>query len=107
MPKQNEERKCLRHECPVPVEGREDSAFAETRVIDIGHGGIGLISSRTVTIGEEIALEIELTEGEQPVLVMGQVQWVKKGKDCCRFGIKFTKNLLADSKNRLRDYFPR
>jgi len=107
MNKKNEERRSLRHDCPVPVEGKDNSAFADTRVTDICNSGIGLISSRSVTAGEEIALEIELTEGEQPVLVMGQVQWVKKEQDYYRFGLKFTKSLLADSKNRLLDYFPR
>jgi len=106
MPKKNEERRSLRHDCPVPVDGKENSAFANMRVTDICNNGIGLVSSRAVTPGEEIALEIVLTEGEQPVLVMGQVQWVKRDQDCYRFGIKFVKNLLADSKNRLKDYFP-
>ena len=101
-------RKCARQTCTVLVDGKEGTVFDNIQTIDISRGGIGFIAPQVVPIKEQIAIEIELTPDEDPVLVMGQVQWVRKlaESENYRIGMKFTDILAADSRARLRSCFP-
>ncbi len=96
-------RRSARKTCLVPVDAKKGSAFDKTQTIDISRGGVGFVSRGSVPVAEEIAVELELSPQEAPVLVMGQVKWIQadREKDTYRFGIEFGKVLSGD-RPRLR-----
>jgi len=104
--KSSNKRKNRRQTCLVPITGKAGSAFDETQTIDISKGGMGIISSRRIPLNKEIAIELDLKEEGEPVLVLGQVKWVEpivKSKQF-RVGVYF-KEILNGSKPRLKHYF--
>jgi hypothetical protein len=103
-----EMRKNLRLDCFVPVEGKSGSAFAGVRTVDIGRGGVGLISNRPIPINEKIVVQLDLTAEGEPVLVLGQVKWVSKIKNSNNFrvGMTFCDEVAARSRSRLLKYLP-
>ena len=78
-----EHRKTDRQPCRVPLDAQKDSAFDQSRTVDISQNGIGLVSQRQMSVDEQIAIEVEISADGEPVLVVGQVKWVRKipGKD--------------------------
>ncbi len=102
------QRKNVRQECIVSVDGKKGTEFDEVRTMDIGRGGIGFLSKKEISLNRKIAIELDLTSDGEPVLVLGQVKWVKKveGTGNYRVGLKFTETLETSSKSRLREYFP-
>lgn len=96
-----------RHDCFVPVEGKEGSAFDNTQTIDISRNGIGFVSSFPHEINEKVAIELELKPNTDPVLVVGVVKWVRKlsDSDGYRIGLTFAE-VLSGSKTRLNKYLP-
>ena len=94
-----------RHGCIVPVEGKEGSAFDQTRTVDISKHGIGFISSHAHEINEKVAIEIQLQPDTTPVLVLGVVKWVRKIEESkqYRIGLNFLE-VLAGSETRLNKY---
>ena len=95
-----------RHNCLVPIEGKEGSEFDRTKTIDISRHGIGLISSQNVGINQKIALEIVLKPNTEPVMVIGVVKWVRRigVTDQWRVGMVFT-DIISGSSTRLDKYF--
>ena len=102
----NNKRKDARIACLVPVVGKKDGIFGQTRTIDISKRGLGFISKRKVPINKKIAIELDLSTDEEPVLVIGQVKWVCpfSKTDHYRIGVYF-KDVLKESKPRLDKYF--
>lgn len=102
-----EQRKAARLGCVVPVEGKADSVFADVRTIDISNGGIGFVSSQVLPLRKRIAVELLLEADADPVLVMGEVRWVRKIKDSEHFrvGMKFIRSVEQGSRTRLKSYF--
>lgn len=100
-------RKNPRRECRIPVDGRQGGAFENICAVDISRGGLGFVSSRPVPLRKKIAVEVELSFGGDPVLMLGQVQWVKPLKEhsSYRVGLKFIKVLSSGSRSRLIEYF--
>ena len=94
-----------RHNCFVPIEGKEGSEFDRTKTLDISRHGIGLISSRSVGINQKIALEIVLKPNTEPVMVIGVVKWVRKlgSSDQYRVGMVFSE-IISGSSTRLDKY---
>ena len=86
-------RKNKRQGCIVPVDGKQGSAFENIQAVDISRNGIGFVSDREIPLDEEIAVEIDMSENGEPVIVMGKVQWVHpiKDSDQYRVGMKFLK----------------
>ena len=104
--KSSNKRKSRRQACLVPITGKEGSAFEQTQTIDISKSGLGIISSRRIPLNKEIAIQLDLNEEGEPVLVLGQVKWIEpiiKSKQF-RVGVYF-KNILNGSKSRLNHYF--
>ena len=101
-----EHRKSQRISCLVPVDGKTGSTFDHTQTIDFSKGGFGLISSHFIPRNKQMPIEIDLGENEDPVFVIGKVQWVKKikGTTTYRVGMHFTE-VLKGSKSRLSSYF--
>ena len=101
-------RKNERVFCVVPVDGKEDGIFGHTITIDFSKGGLGFISLKKVPLNKEIPIEIEFSEQEDPVLVLGKVRWVRPLPDSMSFriGLSF-EDILAGSKSRLNAYFQR
>lgn len=105
--KTGEHRKVNRTFCSVPVEGRAGGDFYDVHTVDISHGGIGFVSAKPVAIHKKIAVEVELGPGNDPIVMMGEVRWIRpcyKSKGY-RIGMKFVKVISAGSRSRLTQYF--
>jgi hypothetical protein len=99
------QRSEARHNCFVPVEGKEGSEFDQTKTIDISRHGIGFLSAHPVGINQKIALEIVLKPNTEPVMVIGVVKWVRKLEvsDQYRVGLVFSE-VISGSSTRLDKY---
>ncbi len=84
-------RKAPRFDCLVPVEGQKASVFSSTRTVDISRDGIGFISNHPVPLKERVAIELVLKPDTDPVLVVGEVMWVRRigETDQYRIGLNF------------------
>jgi c-di-GMP-binding flagellar brake protein YcgR len=90
MENQSNKRKAPRFNCLVPVDGKDASRFARTKTVDISPTGIGFISDHPVPLNEKIAIELALRADADPVLVIGEVKWVRKMTDSERYRIGLT-----------------
>src|SRR5580704_283785 len=100
------QRSEVRHNCFVPVEGKQGSEFDQTKTLDISRHGIGLLSSQPIGLNQKIALEIVLKPNTEPVMVIGVVKWVRKlgDTDQYRVGMVFSE-IISGSPVRLDKYF--
>ena len=97
-------RKSPRFDCYVPVDGKEGSVFSSTKTVDISRDGIGFISSHAVPLNERIAIELALKPDAEPVLVIGQVKWVRKVSDSDQYRIGLTfSDIIDGSKDFLNE----
>ena len=96
-------RRGQRKSCLVPVEGKKGSSFADTQTVDISKGGMGLISKRAIPLDEKIAVEIATSPDAEPILVLGQVVWIRKlgTKARYRVGLKFQKAFSSEALKKL------
>ncbi|MCA9400200.1 MAG: PilZ domain-containing protein [Candidatus Omnitrophica bacterium] len=103
---QKNKRKTKRFGCMVPVEGKQGGEFDTIQTVDFGKNGFGFVSSKPIPLDKEIPIEIDVDKEEDPILVIGQVCWVRSlnGSEKYRVGIKF-KEILRGSKSRLNQYF--
>ena len=99
-------RKNERRPCVVPVESKRGSAFENTQTVDISKSGLGFVSSHSLAFKQRIPIELVFLPEGEPVLVIGEVQWIRplSGKKKYRVGMTFT-NILNGSKSRLDQYF--
>ena len=106
MKNKSEKRKNERHECFVPVESKKGSSFEDTQTVDISKSGIGFVSSHYLSFKQKIPIELALSPGSDPVLVMGEVKWIHplSGRKKYRVGVTFN-NILSGSKSRLDKHF--
>jgi c-di-GMP-binding flagellar brake protein YcgR len=86
----SDKRKTRRFNCFVPVDGKEGSHFSATKTVDISRDGIGFVSSRALPVNEKIAIELALKPDTVPVLVIGEVRWVRKISDSDQYRIGLT-----------------
>ena len=91
-----DKRKTRRFNCLVPVDGRKDSAFSSTKTVDISRDGIGFVSDHSIPLHEKIAIELALRPDAEPVLVIGEVKWVRKISDCDRYRVGLTFSDIID-----------
>lgn len=91
-----DKRKSKRFHCLVPVDGKEGSVFSSTKTVDISRDGIGFISNRSVPLNEKIAIELALNPDAEPVLVIGEVKWVRKVSDADQYRIGLTFSDIID-----------
>ena len=67
-------------------------------VTDLSSSGIGIRRNRSVVLGMNVTLSIDLPEMEKPFsITQSRVSWV----DGCRFGVEI-KTLTLEEKNHLR-----
>ncbi|NLE64321.1 MAG: PilZ domain-containing protein [Elusimicrobia bacterium] len=99
-----DKRKSRRFNCLVPVDGKDGAVFATSRTVDISRDGIGFISNRSVPLHEKIAIELALKPDSEPVLVIGEVKWVRKiaDGDQYRIGLTFS-DIIDGTKDELDD----
>ena len=99
-------RKSLRINCAVPVESKVGSIFDKTATVDVSKGGLGFISRHHIPVNKEIAVELDLFEETDPVLVIARVRWVRQLTKSVyyRVGLAF-EEVLKGSKSRLQRYF--
>lgn len=102
MEKSANKRRAKRLDCNVPIDGKDDGVFANVKTVDLSQGGVGLVSQEAIPVNEEIAVEIDLGEGQEPVLVRGKVKWVVPIKNSANFrvGLAF-QDFLSGSKTLL------
>ncbi|MCA9405124.1 MAG: PilZ domain-containing protein [Candidatus Omnitrophica bacterium] len=106
MTTKSNRRKSRRQQCAVPVDGNDQTNFGQMQTFDISKGGIGFISHQKIPLNQEIAVELDLKEGEDPVLAIGKVVWVEKIPDSANYRIGLTfEDLRRGSKSRLNEYF--
>ena len=84
-------RKTHRFDCLVPVDGKDGSLFSHSRTVDISREGIGFLSDHAIPLKEKIAIELSVSPESEPVLGVGEVQWVRKisDSDKYRIGLRF------------------
>lgn len=99
-------RKNQRKNCFVPIDGKSGSPFDQTTTVDISKGGIGFVSERKIPLNSKIAVEIDFSPEETPVLVIGKIKWVTpiNGSKKYRVGMIFD-DVLRGSKSRLQQQF--
>ncbi|MBF0570889.1 MAG: PilZ domain-containing protein [Candidatus Omnitrophica bacterium] len=95
-----------RHNCFVPIEGKDGCEFDQTKTFDISRHGIGFLSSHPIGLNQKIALEIVLKPNTEPVMVIGVVKWVRKlgVLEQYRVGMVFSE-IISGSPTRLDKYF--
>ena len=65
-------------------------SFEEAKGYDVSAGGIGVISKRSLPIGEDIDLKIKLSKDSQPILHKGRVVWSRQeASGWWRIGFRF------------------
>ena len=98
-------RKNARHTCGVPVEGKQGGPFESSKTVDFSQGGLGLISSRRLSLNKEIPIQLDLSEEGHFALVVGKVQWVNPiaQTNNFRIGVAF-KEMLQGSCANMKDY---
>ena len=108
MKKDLNKRNHPRYQCWVPVEGKRGGVFDRTQTVDIGSRGMGLVSPQTISVNQKIPIEIILNPQSDPVLVLGQVKWVRRlaGSQRYRIGMSFA-DVLMGSLFRLGKHFSR
>ena len=106
MKNRSDKRKDDRRQCVVPVESKKGSVFENTQTVDISKSGMGFVSSHALAFKQKIPIELALSPKGDPVLVVGEVQWIRPlpGKKKYRTGMIFT-DILNGSKLRLEQYF--
>jgi len=99
-------RKTERVTCLVPVEGKEGSIFDCTSTVDISKSGIGFVIQKKIPLNKKIAIELNLDQEDDSVLVIGKVRWVTSIAESgnYRIGLSFT-DVKYGSKSRLNKYF--
>jgi c-di-GMP-binding flagellar brake protein YcgR len=96
-------RKAHRFSCLVPVDGKDGSAFAGTRTVDISRSGIGFLSAVPVPLHERVAIELALKADTDPVLVVGEVRWVHKDAHSNQYRIGLTFSDIIDGSQDFLD----
>ena len=100
------QRKNERFHCLVPVEGKQGGLFDRTQTVNISKGGLGFISERKIPLHKQIAIELDLKEEGDPVLVLGKVRWVRSitQTSLYRIGLSF-ENFFQGSQLQLKQHF--
>ena len=99
-------RRAPRVNCIVPVDSKQGSLFDQLQTIDISRGGLGFVSHQRIPINKRIAIELDLFDETEPVVVIGRVRWVKTiGKsENYRIGLAF-EEVISGSQSRINQYF--
>ena len=99
-------RRNNRFPCAVPVDGKKGSPLGQIATVDFSKGGIGFISRSNLPLNKSIAIELDLTEDESPILVIGKVKWVRHLANSAfyRIGLAFD-DFINGSKAPLIRYF--
>ncbi len=105
MNKAAERRKEQRLDCFVPVDAKNGSKFSKTQTMDFSKNGIGFLSKVAIPLNERIAIEIELNDKGESVVVVGRVKWVRQltGTEQYRYGLQFEK-LPSPVRSRLSKF---
>jgi len=93
-------RKTPRFDCDVPVDCKDGGMFEAAKTVDISRDGIGFLSDRAVPLNERVAIELVLKPDTEPVLVIGEVKWVRKipRSSNYRIGLNFA-DVIEGSRN--------
>ena len=99
-------RRSERVSCAVPVDSKKGGLFDQVQTIDFSRGGLGFVSHQRIPINKRVAIELDLFDELEPVVVVGRVRWVRTNGDSetYRIGLAF-EDILSGAKSRIAEYF--
>ena len=90
-----EKRKFPRMECSVPVGYAILDEDYTALIENISYGGVYIDAETILDIGQEILLNIQLTEDRQPFTVIGEVAWHSPKGMGVKFKMGFDLSMLS------------
>ena len=90
-----EKRKFPRKECSVPVGYAVLDEDYTALIENISYGGVYIDAETILDIGQDILLNIQLTEDTQPFTVIGEVAWHSPKGMGVRFKMGFDLSMLC------------
>ncbi len=90
-----EKRKFPRKECSVPVGYAELDDDYTALIENISYGGVFIDAETILGIGQEILLNIQLTDDTQPFTVIGEVAWHSPKGMGVKFKMGFDLSMLT------------
>ncbi len=101
-------RRYSRSDCFVPVIGKPGEYFANTKTVDISRRGLGFLSKESIPIGKRVTIELDFSEFDDSVLVIGEVMWSRfeQSTQHYRIGLNFV-DILWGSRLKLDRHFRR
>ena len=63
------------------VEGGEAAEVARCKTLDISRGGLRVQVNKSLTIGAILQIGVELSPGERPLYLAGEVKWCLPARD--------------------------
>ncbi|MCD6516270.1 MAG: PilZ domain-containing protein [Candidatus Aminicenantes bacterium] len=100
-----ERRKYFRFGCSCYGEARfENSSIEKISVKNISSEGLKIIAGqRTLLVGDQVEIRLDLPGEKIPPFVSGQVRWVSSDEESMELGIHLS-GLDKDTKRELIDY---
>ena len=90
-----EKRKFPRMECSVPVGYAELDEDYTALIENISYGGVFIDAETLLDIGQDILLNIQLTDDTQPFTVIGEVAWHSPKGMGVKFKMGFDLSMLT------------
>ena len=91
----DEKRKFPRKECSVPVGYAVLDEDYTALIENISYGGVYIDAETILDIGQEILLNIQLTEDAPPFTVIGEVAWHSPNGMGVKFKMGFDLSMLS------------
>jgi hypothetical protein len=100
-----ERRKYFRFGCSCYGEARfENSSIEKISVKNISSEGLKIIAGRrTLSVGDQVEVRLDIPGERIPPFVSGQVRWVSSDEESTELGVHLSK-LDKDTKRELVDY---
>ena len=98
------QRKNMRHDCIVPIEGKRGTAFSGSQTVDISRSGAGLIVQKPIPLNTKMAVQLDLTEDGDPIIAIGEVRWVSQLPDSNTYRVGLSFDVPSDARSRLNTF---
>ncbi len=90
----NEKREYLRKSCPTPIGFAALDKHHTAIIKNISDGGVCLDTVAAIDIGKDVALKIQLTDDQEPIMIIGEVVWNSPRGLGVKFKIGFDSSLI-------------
>ena len=76
---------------PVRFENREDDYGVTIYLRNVSGSGAKILSKKKLNLNDDVSLEVNLPDGKSPLLLRGQIVWIKNKEDddIWEVGVKF------------------